>query len=141
MCSLDLTEIIPIFVNMDKISKVIGIVSAGAFLSVTAFCLCHTDRPWLALIVAADFAVTYLLLKRRTLIACAMSLIPALQLLIAFFLDSTAWIVTSFASTVAFAVLFHTCFPGTSLRTDRWIGSLIIAEVLVFQILCACHVC
>ena len=108
---------------------------ALVFLGLSAWCL-H-DAIYFALVASVWQAVLYALLGKRTFITFGASFVPAFLILAAFKAESPA---CGIAAAVCSAALIPACRRSRldpRPKTELWVGTLILAEVLTFTILLA----
>jgi len=102
---------------------------AGAFLVSKTGCLAF----------AADLALTFFLLKRKSLISFSLSLVPALMAFLGFAGCPRWWVAVSVAVTISLTLIYKGRLPETRQTTDLWVGTLILTVltcVAPFIVLC-----
>lgn len=119
---------------MDKKSDIIACVSWVAF---AVPCVWSLRWEWLCLVPLALQTLTYLLERRRSLIAFGASILPAGVAFLGLRLCNLWCLAGSGLVALAFIVAFCTFIPATTPRTDRWVGVLVILEALAFILLTA----
>ena len=89
-----------------------GRTSGGALLAITA--------------VFLDLALTFQVLRRKSLISFSLSLIPPILLWLFFLGGNCLWIALSVAVSAALFFIYRGRLPETRGTTDAWMGSLVL---------------
>lgn len=129
---------------MTKRSYITCTAYAALFFSavLTVLCLRHTwsgFSPALdALAVLALQVLGYALTRRRSMLAFAFSFVPALPLLGFFLTGGIAWLAVSAALLLILAGAYNIrceALPRPRFSTQKWLGALILAEVMLVLII------
>jgi len=106
---------------MSTVHKIIALVYtalalAGAYISSVAG----------GAVFLADLAVTFLLLRRKSLISFSLSLIPAIMMFMVCLGYSPLWGYVSGALSIALVLIYRGRLPETRQTTDLWMGTLVL---------------
>jgi len=84
---------------------------------------------WWASAFLADLLLTFLLLKRKSLISYSFSLIPAVMAWMVCLGRSPLWGYVSVALTIALVLIYRGRLPETRPTTDLWMGTLLLTAI------------
>jgi len=110
--------------NMSSPCKKIVIIYT---LLVLAGAVCVSG--WWASAFLADLFLTFLLLKRKSLISYSFSLIPAIMVWMVCLGRSPLWGYVSAALTIALVLIYRGRLPETRQTTDLWMGTLLLTAI------------
>ena len=119
---------------MDRTGKIICISFTVVFVALAAVILRGRGSTY-ALIPFAVQVITYASMPRRSMLSFSLSHLPAIAILLWLLDKGLVWLIVAAACMLALASLrFFKRLPDSRPTTDRWLGSLILAEVLAVMI-------
>lgn len=98
-----------------------SVISAGLLL---------VSHPFAGAAFAADLALTFFLLRRKSMISFSLSLVPALMMAMACLGRSAVWAFVSATLTVLLFAIYKGRLPETRQTTDMWMGTLILTVLV-----------